>query len=87
MSLPSLGYKSDSFMPWDEAIHILQFRVIRCFFHKNHNEITRDIFSGSINGSEVDAVKVLAKKHNFEIEKIKKEPAWGKPINGKRTRE
>ena len=43
-------------------------------------------FSGSINGSEVDAVKVLAKKYNFEIEKIKKEPAWGKQINSKYTR-
>ena len=32
MSLPSLGYKSDSFMPWDEAIHIIQSRVISGLF-------------------------------------------------------
>ena len=39
-------------------------------------------FSGSVNsGSEVDLVKVLAKKHKFEVIKYKKEPAWGKPIN------
>ena len=26
-------------------------------------------------------MKVLAKKHKFEVIKYKKEPAWGKPIN------
>ena len=31
-------------------------------------------------------MKVLAKKYNFEIEKIKKEPAWGKLINSEYTR-
>ena len=41
-------------------------------------------FSGSVNsGSEVDLVKVLAKKYNFEVMKYKKEPAWGKPISMK----
>ena len=31
-------------------------------------------------------MKVLAKKHNFRVEKIKKEPAWGKMINSKYPR-